>query len=179
MRSGFFGSEVQRLQRGRDEVRVWVRYEEEDRSDITKLQDMRVRFADGREFPLSEIATLDIQRGVININHIDGKREIKIEADVANDNVSVSDITASLKSEIIPSVLSNFTTVNAQYEGQNREQEKSAQSIQLVGTIVLALMFFIIALTFRSIGQTLSVFLLIPFAIIGVGLGALDHGATH
>ena len=56
VRQGFFGSEVQRLQRGRDEVRVWVRYDQNDRSDITQLEEMRVRFADGREFPLSEIA---------------------------------------------------------------------------------------------------------------------------
>ena len=171
VRSGFFGSEVQRLQRGRDEVRVWVRYDEHDRSDITQLQDMLVRFADGREFPLSEIAELEIKRGIININHIDGKREIKIEADVANDDVSVSDITASLKSEILPAILSNYSTVQAQYEGQNREQEKSAKSMSTVGSIVLALMFFVIALTFRSIGQTIAVFLLIPFGIIGVGIG--------
>ncbi|MCO6493136.1 MAG: efflux RND transporter permease subunit [Phaeodactylibacter sp.] len=171
VRSGFFGSEVQRLQRGRDEVRVWVRYDEADRTDITQLQDMRVRFADGREFPLSEIATLDIGRGVININHIDGKREIKIEADVANDDVSVSDLTGSLQEEIIPAILSDYPGVSALFEGQNREQQKSAKSIQLVGTVVLALMFFVIALTFRSVGQTLTVFLLIPFGIIGVGWG--------
>jgi multidrug efflux pump subunit AcrB len=171
VRSGFFGSEVQRLQRGRDEVRVWVRYTESDRSDLTKLKDMRVRFADGRAFPLSEIASLEIKRGIININHIDGKREIKIEADVTNDDVSVSDITANLKSVVIPNILANYSTVSAQYEGQNREQAKSSQSIQTVGGVVMALMFFIIALTFRSIGQTVAVFLLIPFGIIGVGIG--------
>jgi multidrug efflux pump subunit AcrB len=171
VRSGFFGSEVQRLQRGRDEVRVWVRYDEIDRANLEKLQDMRVRFADGREFPLSEIAELQIQRGIININHIDGKREVKIEADIARDDVSVSDLTASLKTDIIPRILVDYPTVGALFEGQNREQEKSAKSIQLVGTVVLALMFFVIALTFRSISQTVVVFLLIPFGFIGVGWG--------
>lgn len=171
VRSGFFGSEVQRLQRGRDEVRVWVRYDEADRADITQLQDMRVRFLDGREYPLSEIAKLEIERGVININHLDGKREIKVEADVANDNVSVSDLTASLKEEILPSVLAGYPGVQARFEGQNREQEKSAASLSIVGPVVLSLMFFVIALTFRSINQTLAVFLLIPFGLIGVGWG--------
>ncbi len=171
VRSGFFGSEVQRLQRGRDEVRVWVRYSQEDRSDITQLEKMRVRFPDGREFPLSEIANLEIQRGVISINHIDGKREIKIEADVANDDVSVSDITANLKAEIIPRAIAPYSTVSPLFEGQNREQEKSAASMQIVGTIALAMMFFIIALTFRSISQTVVVFLLIPFSFIGVAWG--------
>lgn len=171
VRSGFFGSEVQRLQRGRDEVRVWVRYDEADRTDITQLQDMRVRFLDGREYPLSEIAELQVDRGVININHLDGKREVKIEADVANDNVSVSDLTASLKEEILPALLADYPGVEAKFEGQNRQQEKSAKSLQTVGTVVLALMFFVIALTFRSINQTIAVFLLIPFGLIGVGWG--------
>lgn len=177
VRQGFFGAEAQRLQRGQDEVRVWLRYNEDDRRTIEDLAQMRVRFPDGRAFPLSEIATLDIQRGVIGINHIDGKREIKIEADIANDDVSVSDLTTSLQTIIIPEVLKKYSTVSAQYEGQNREQAKSAASIQLVGGICFALMFFVIALTFRSVGQTVMVFLLIPFAFIGVGWGHWLMGA--
>ena len=171
VRQGFFGSEVQRLQRGRDEVRVWVRYDEEYRSDITKLEDMRLRFVDGREFPLSEVAELNIDRGVISINHLNGKREIKIEADVSSDDVSVSDITSNLKTELIPSVLADYPTVQALYEGQNRQQEKSQKSMQVIMPIIFLLMFFAIALTFRSISQTLAVFLLIPFGFIGVAWG--------
>lgn len=171
VRNGFFGNEVQRLQRGRDEVRVWARYAEADRADITQLENMRIRFQDGREFPLSEIATLSIKRGIININHIDGKKEIKIESDVSRDDVSVSDITSSLRNDIIPAILADYPSVTALFEGQNREQEKSIKSMQTVGAIMLALMFFIIALTFRSVGQTVVVFLLIPFAMIGVGWG--------
>ncbi|MEL6656447.1 MAG: efflux RND transporter permease subunit [Bacteroidota bacterium] len=177
VRQGFFGAEAQRLQRGQDEVKVWLRYADEDRSSIEDLADMRVRFADGRSFPLEEIAELEIQRGVIAINHIDGKREIKIEADVANDEVSVSDLTTQLQTEIVPGILQKYSTVAAQYEGQNREQAKSAASIQTVGGICFALMFFIIALTFRSVGQTLMVFLLVPFAFIGVGWGHAIMGA--
>ncbi|NBC07538.1 MAG: MMPL family transporter [Bacteroidetes bacterium] len=171
VRNGFFGSEVQRLQRGQDEVRVWVRYDQEDRDDINELKNMRIRFANGREFPLTEIAKLNIERGVIDINHIDGKREIKIEADVSRNEVSVSDVTASLKNDIVPEILANYSGVSAIYEGQNREQAKSASSIQTVFSIALGLMFFIIALTFRSVGQAFLVFLLIPFGIIGVGWG--------
>lgn len=177
VRAGFFGSEVQRLQRGRDEVRVWVRYADADRSSLNDLEAMRVRFLDGREFPLSEIAELNVARGVIGINHIDGKREIKVEADVANDEVSVSEITTALKSTIVPEVLKAYPGVRALYEGQNREQEKSVTSIRQVGIIVLALMFFSIALTFRSTSQAAVVFMLIPFSMIGVGWGHYLMGA--
>ncbi|MFK7937294.1 MAG: efflux RND transporter permease subunit [Saprospiraceae bacterium] len=171
VRRGFFGSEVQRLQRGQDEVRVWVRYDESDRTDITKLQDMRVRFADGREFPLAEIANLEIDRGVISIRHLEGKREISISADVSNDDVSVSDVTTLVKGELVPEVLNDYPTVQAVYEGQNREQEKTGNSIALAGPVILLLMFFCIAITFRSIGQTIMVLLIIPYGMIGVIAG--------
>ncbi len=168
VRSGFFGNEVQRLQRGRDEVKVWVRYAEEDRKDITQLEQMRLRFVDGREFQVSEVADLELQRGVVNINHLSTKREVRIEADIANDKVSVSDLTADIKSTIIPAVLQNFSSVTPIFEGQNREQEKTQVSINATLPIILGLMFVTIALTFRSISQTVAVFLLIPFGLIGV-----------
>ncbi len=177
VRNGFFGSEVQRLQRGRDEVRVWVRYDLADRSDITQLESMRLRFPGDREFPLSEIANLDITRGVISINHLNGRREIQVEADIANNEVSVSDITASLKENIVPAILEDYPSVTALFEGQNREQRKSAESMQRVGVVALAIIFFIISLTFRSVSQAVVVFLLIPFSLIGVGWGHWLMGA--
>jgi multidrug efflux pump subunit AcrB len=171
VRRGFFGSEVQRLQRGRDEVRVWVRYKTEDRSSIGQLENMRIRFADGREFPLAEIADFEVVRGVVNINHFDGKREVKVEADIANKKVSVSDITAQIKSEIAPKLKAQFPSVIFSFEGQNKEQQKSISSISTVMPIILLIMFIIIALTFSSLGQAAVVFAMIPFGLIGVVWG--------
>ena len=171
VRSGFFGSEVQRLQRGQDEVRVWVRYAESDRQDINQLRNMRIRLADGREFPLSEIASLEMERGVTAINHINGKREIKVEADIAGNDVSVSDVTNSLKTSIVPEILSAYPAVSGLYEGQNREQQKTQTSLQTALPLIAFLMFFSIALTFRSISQTVVVFALIPFGLIGAAWG--------
>ncbi len=171
VRQGFFGSEVQRLQRGEDEVRVWVRYGEQDRDDLSRLEEMRIRFPDGRSFPLREIADLDMTRGTIAIYHLDGQREIKLEADVAQDNVSVTDLNETLRSTIVPQILVNYPTVSASFEGQNREQMKTARSAKVVLPVMLLLMFFTVAVTFRSIGQTLAVFSLIPFGLAGVGLG--------
>lgn len=176
VRQGFFGSEVQRLQRGQDEVRVWVRYDENERSDISNLQDMRVRFADGREFPLSEIADLSIERGIISIRHLEGKREIQINADVSNDDVAVTEVLTLVKTEIVPEILKDYPTVSSVFEGQNREQEKTQKSLALAGPVILLMMFFCIALTFRSIGQTIMVLLIIPYGLIGVILGHLLMG---
>ncbi|MEM1123729.1 MAG: efflux RND transporter permease subunit, partial [Bacteroidota bacterium] len=171
VRQGYFGSEVQRLQRGKDEVRVWVRYAKEDRKNIAQLEEMRIRLADGRTFPLKEIATLEEEVGVLAINRLEGKRLVTIEADIANNDVSATDQNTNIKQNIAPKVEAKFPSVSAILEGQERETAKTNESFALVGPIVLILMFFVIALTFKSISQTLVVFMLIPFCYIGVGWG--------
>ena len=168
VRSAFFGAEAQRLQRGEDEVRVWLRYGEESRRSIADLQRMRIRLPNGSEYPLSEIARLDPQRGVIAINHVDGRREVKVEADISNSSASVTDINAQVTDEILPRVLERYPGVSTVADGQVRNQQKTSSSLAVVGPVVLALMFFVIALTFRSVLQTVVLFLLIPFGLIGV-----------
>lgn len=168
VRAAFFGSEAQRLQRGEDEVRVWLRYGEDSRRSVADLQGMRIRLADGAEYPLSEIVDLKPQRGVIAINHVDGKREVKVEADISDNSVSVSDVNARVQDVILPAVLDKYPGVSTVTDGQVRNQEKTAASAAIVVPVVLALMFFVIALTFRSIMQTVVLFLLIPFGMIGV-----------
>lgn len=171
VRQGFFGQEVQRLQRGIDEVRVWVRYSEENRQNIDDLSDMRIKFPDGRQYYLKDIAELSMEKGVKSIFHLDGEREIKVEADIANDRVSVSDVTEELRDDVIPKIMSVYPSVRILFEGQNREQEKTSRSMKQILPIIISLMFFIIALTFRSISQTFIVIGLIPFGLIGVGFG--------
>jgi len=170
VRQGYFGSEIQRLQRGRDEVKVWVRYDEADRSSINDLNNMRIRFADGREFPLNEIADLEMKRGVIAINHINGKREIKIEGDLKNNNLT-GEVNANINENILPAIFAKYPSVQSVAGGQERENAKTGRSFAAVGPVVLLMMFFVIALTFRSISQTVIVFLLVPFLLVGVAWG--------
>jgi multidrug efflux pump subunit AcrB len=132
---------------------------------------MRVRLPAGGEYPVSELVNLEPQRGVIAINHTDGKREVKVEADVANNAVSVTDVNALVADEIIPRVLADYPGVSTVADGQVRNQQKTAASVSIVLPVVLALMFFVVALTFRSVGQSLVLFSLLPFGLIGVIFG--------
>ncbi|MEM1359988.1 MAG: efflux RND transporter permease subunit, partial [Bacteroidota bacterium] len=177
VRAGFFGSEAQRLQRGEDEVKVWVRFAESDRRSLTDLNRMRIRLPNGSNYPLSELAELDLQRGVIAINHVNGRREVKVEADVANNNGSVSDVTTEINDNILPRILKEYPGVATVPDGQVRQQQKSIASTQKVIPVVLLLMFFVVALTFRSILQTTALFLLLPFGFIGVVFGHWLMGA--
>jgi len=177
VRFGYFGSEVQRLQRGRDEVRVWVRLSEEDRASVGQLENLRIRFADGREFPLHEIADLKIQRGVIAINHISGEREVKVEGDIGDRRVSVVEITNNIRNNIVPQLQAQYPEVKFLFEGQNKENEKTMRSMGTVMPIIGLIMAVIILMTFQSISQTLAVILTIPFGLIGVIWGHAQLGA--
>jgi len=175
VRAGFFGSEVQRLQRGLDEVKVWVRYENEDRSSVGKLEDMRIRLANGQEYALGEVADFKIERGIVNIKHLDGQREIRITSDVKED-VSVTEVMTDIQTNIVPQILQKYPSVTAGYEGQNRQQAKSVGSMQAVLPVILILMLSVIVLTFRSFWQMILIVILIPFGFIGVGWGHYLHG---
>lgn len=176
VRSGFFGAEVQRLQKGEDEIRVWVRYVERERDTITRLQQMRIRDAAGNSYPLSELAELKEERGVININHIDGFREVRVSADVANVNVSVPDELSALEANVFPEVMNRYPGVKFQFEGQSRETAKTQRSAGKMLPVLMGIMFALIIFTFRSFSQTTMIFILIPFSFTGVIFGHWVHG---
>ncbi len=176
IRSGFYGKEAQRLQRGLDEVRIWVRYDEQDRSSIRNLEKMRIRLNDGRSYPLGEIADLTVQRGVMSISHIDAQRVVTVEADIANQNESVPDIISEIAAEIMPAIEKNYPDVQFDFEGQNRENTKTVNAMSAIVPSMIVLMFIIIVFTFRSFLQAIIAVLLIPLALIGVAWGHFIQG---
>ncbi|WP_298781206.1 efflux RND transporter permease subunit [uncultured Polaribacter sp.] len=175
VRFGFFGFQAQRFQRGQDEIKVWVRYDKKDRSSIKDLDDMRIVAPNGTRIPFSEIANYTIERGDIAINHLEGKREIQITADLKDLETSETEILDDIKTNIMPEILSKYPTVSPLYEGQNREAKKTTDSVGLVGPIILLLIYIVIAFTFRSYSQPILLILLIPFSMIGVIWGHYIH----
>jgi len=175
IRFGFFGFQAQRFQRGQDEIKVWVRYDKKDRSSIKNLDDMRIITPTGTRIPFSEIANYTIERGDISINHLEGKREIQITADLKDLSASETEILDNIKTNIMPEILSKYPTVSPLYEGQNREANKTTDSLMLVGPIILLLIYIVIAFTFRSYSQPILLIVMIPFSMIGVIWGHYIH----
>ncbi len=176
VRAGFFGMQAQRFQRGQDEIRVWVRYDRANRSSITDLDEMRITTPSGAKVPLKEIASYVIERGDVAINHLDGRREIQVTADLKDDKqTSATDIMAEIKTDIMPEIQSKYPTVTASYEGQNREANKMMDSFRAVGLTALVLIYITIAFTFRSFSQPLLLLLLVPFSYTAVAWGHWIH----
>jgi len=176
VRSGFFGKEVQRLQRGRDQVKIWVRYNEDYRTSISNLDDMRITTASGDRIPFGEIASYEIERGIVDISHLDGRREIIVEADLMDESTSATDMLVEVSTNIVPKILEKYPNVSVKYEGQNREAEKTSKSAGVVLGVVFFLIFAVITFTFRSFGQTSLIMMLIPFSAVGVIWGHWAHG---
>lgn len=175
VRGGFNGLQVQRFQRGEDEIIVWVRFDREGRSSIKDLDDMRIVTPTGERIPLKELATYEIERGDISINHLDGKREIRVEADLKDPKESASDVVAEIRDEVMPELINKYPTITALYEGQNREASKTQESAGKVFPIILLLIYIVIAFTFRSYSQPLLLIIMVPFSLIAVGWGHYIH----
>lgn len=176
VRQGFFGRETQRVQRGEDEVKIWVRYAEGERASLRDLEDMRIRTADGRQFPLSELAGYKIERGIRAINHLDGKREVRVEADLANSAQSATDAQAIIAEEVMKPLLAKYPGVSYSFEGQGEQSRKVGMSAAKIMPITLIIMFSMIVITLRSFWQMLIVLLCIPLGFIGIGWGHWIHG---
>ncbi|MDX1348907.1 MAG: efflux RND transporter permease subunit [Putridiphycobacter sp.] len=175
VRSAFFGNQVQRFQRGEDEIKIWVRYLESERTSIKNLDDMWIIASDGTRIPFSEIATYTIERGEITINHLEGQREIQISADMKNNKASATDFMENIKTKILPPIFAKHPSVSASYEGQNREASKVMNSAIVVFPVILLLIYFVIAFTFRSYSQPIILLVMVPFSLIGVGWGHYLH----
>ncbi|WP_435625073.1 efflux RND transporter permease subunit [Flagellimonas sp.] len=175
VRSAFFGKEVQRIQRGQNEIKIWVRYDKQDRSSLSNIQDIQISTPKGR-IPLSEIATFTIQRGEVAINHLDGMREVTIEADLANPKASPNEIMLDLTTRIPLILKDNYPDVNISAEGQNREVSKITQSASLVLPAIIFLIYVTIVFAFRSYSQPLILLAIVPFCLIGVAWGHWLHG---
>ncbi|MEM8907046.1 MAG: efflux RND transporter permease subunit [Bacteroidota bacterium] len=175
VRSGYFGSEVQRLQRGTDEVKVWVRYEVDNRASINQLANIEIHSQTGQHFPLGEIANIRLEEGVKVINHTDGRRRILIEADVANLDVSVPKLVSDIETNVLQPIQKQFPKIAYRFEGQLEEAEKMQASVKVAGPLVLIIMLSLIVFTFRSFGQMGLVMLLTPFLLFGVTIGHWVH----
>ena len=176
VRQGFFGYEVQRLQIKEDEVKVWVRYDEDTRGSIYNLEEMYIRAPGGGKYPIRELADYRIERGSLTINHLDGDREIKVEADLADPNGSAPDMIAYVRDELLPPIVADYPSVSYVFEGQNREAQKTMKSAQKAGPLILVLIILVITFTFRSFYQAVVIFTLIPLSLVGVAWGHYLHG---
>lgn len=175
VRQGFYGAQAQRLQVGRDELRVWVRYPKSDRTTLGQLENMKIKTPSG-EYPLSELADYHMERGPVAINRFNGSREIRVEAETVDPLASVPEILAQVEHEIMPELEAQFAGIRYAYQGQQKYSKEAMGQAGHYYLIAFALIFMILVLHFKSVPKAIIIILMIPISLLGVAWGHGLHG---
>ncbi|MFK8114115.1 MAG: efflux RND transporter permease subunit [Rubripirellula sp.] len=171
VRNTYFGAEVMRLQRGRHEVKLMVRYPEDERSNLVDFREIRVRTNDGQERPITELAEIELNRGFSEINRVDQMRSITISADLDETKANADLIITSLQESFIPELLQQHPNVTVRWEGQREQSNDSVGSLMTGFGIAILAMFVLLVLQFRSYIQPLLILAIVPFGMIGAVWG--------
>jgi len=175
VRQAFFGAEAQRIQRGRDDVRVMVRYPEAERRSISSLDTMRIRTSDGIEVPFGNVAEVEMGHGFSTIRRVDRQRVVNVTADLDKEHTDARQVVADL-TQYLNVLLRQYPGVRYSMEGEQREQRESFHSLMLGTGFALFGIYTLLAIPFRSYSQPIIVMLVIPFSIVGALLGHMIMG---
>jgi HAE1 family hydrophobic/amphiphilic exporter-1 len=176
LRQGFYGEEALRIQRGKDDVKVQVRYAETDRRSLYAIEQARVRTPDGRQIPLTEVAETTSSRAYSLIRRVDRKRVITVSSDIDEDVGNASQIVDDLKAAFLPRLIEHYPGLRYDLEGQEKRTQESLDSLKKGFTLALMAIFLLLATQFRSYVQPVIIMMAIPFGLIGAIAGHLVMG---
>ena len=176
VRQAFYGDEVQRIQRGRDEVKVFLRYPKSERVSLNNLEQMNVRVGSNVEVPLGQVATMKLSSGYSTITRTDRKRSINITADVDLTEANANEIITKFEKDHIEPLLDNYPSVNYSFEGEQREQRDTLGSLFKNFALALFVVYILLAIPFKSYLQPLIIMSAIPFGFTGAVIGHLIMG---
>jgi multidrug efflux pump subunit AcrB len=176
VRQAFFGEEVQRIQRGREEVRVYVRYPESTRANIDALSNFRVQLPDGGRAPLFTVARVEESRAYSSIRRIDGRRVVTVSADVDDAITTPNIANDTIIASVMPELEQSHPGLRWVRAGATRDQNEDLAQLGRAFFIVLLVIFALIATQLRSYAQPLAILVSIPLGVAGAILGHLVLG---
>jgi multidrug efflux pump subunit AcrB len=176
VRASFFGSESLRQQRGRDEVRVYVRLPREERESLYHVDNLIIRTPAGGEMPVSEAAVVSRGQAYTVINRTDGRRNIRITADIADEDTNSNEINAQIRRRELPQLIADIPGLAYDLSGEQERQAETMNALGLGFLLALITIFSILAILFRSYTQPLLVMSGIPFGMVGAVWGHVVMG---
>jgi len=167
IRASYYGEEVMRLQRGRHEVKLMVRYPQQQRRSLGDFEAIRVRTGDGAERPLTELAEVTVRRGYSEINRVDQLRSITVTADLDDTRANASAIVNDLQANFVPGLLDEYPEIRVRWEGQREDSNESMASLAVGFLLAVFAMYCLLTLEFRSYFQPFMILTIIPFGFMG------------
>ncbi|MBT8366871.1 MAG: efflux RND transporter permease subunit, partial [Deltaproteobacteria bacterium] len=176
VRHAFYGAEALRMQRGKDELKVMVRYPESERKSIGFVEDMRIRTPAGVEVPFSQVAQVKIEQGYATIERAQRLRVIKVTADVEAAVTNANEVRMSLTNNFLPGLQNLYPGLRYTIEGEGKQQQESLGDVFTGFAIALFGIYALLAIPFKSFSQPFIVMSAIPFGFVGALIGHLIMG---
>ncbi len=176
VRSAYYGEEVMRLQRGRHEVKLMVRYPAEERHSLARFHELRVDSGDGIKRPITELAEINVRRGYSEINRVNQLRSISITANVDESRANAARVVQDLRNDFVPELFKTYPNLYVRWEGQQEQTRESIQSLFIGLALALLATFVLLTLEFRSYLQPLIIMAVIPFGLVGALIGHAAMG---
>ncbi|MAD07595.1 MAG: heavy metal resistance protein CzcA [Gammaproteobacteria bacterium] len=171
LRGNFFGQEVQRIQRGREELKVMVRYPDAQRRNVQNLYDARIRLNDGTQTPLSTVATLTETRSFSSIDRVDGLRIVTVSGEVDTAVSTPTESNAQIVNQLAPEIKSRFPGLQVRLAGAGLEQTRDLQSLGQMMAISMLVIFLLLASQLRTYTLPFVVLAGVPFGAAGAVIG--------
>lgn len=176
VRSNFFGSEAVRQQRGRDELRVYVRRPENERVSEHNIEELMIRTPQGGEIMLREAADILRGRSYTSIQRSDGRRVFTVTGDVDEKVTTGQEITTSLQKDVLPQLMADFPGLGYSLDGEQQDRMDSMASLRTGFMLALLAMFALMAIAFKSYIQPFILMIAIPFGVVGAVFGHMLMG---
>ena len=174
--AGYYGAEAVRLQRGRDDIRIKVRYTADERSRISDLERVRIRTRNGHEVPLMSVADISFAPGYSTITRTGGMRRVAVSAGVDTNKANANEIFSELSSNFFPQLKRRYPELHVALQGEQKKMRESFDSLYVGYPLAILGIFIIIATMFRSYAQPFVILFTVPFGIIGAVMGHLLLG---
>ena len=174
--SAYYGNEALRIQRGRDDIRVKIRYTEKERTRLSDFEQLRVRTSQGNEVPLLSVADISFGPGFATITRTDGMRRVEVNAQVDTKQTNAREIMGELTMNYFPKLKEKYPGVGISVEGDQAQDAEAFGTLFLSYPMALLGIFFVMAVMFRSYIQPFVIFFTIPFGIIGAIVGHIVLG---
>lgn len=176
VREAFYGYEAQRIQRGKDDIRVMVRFPESERRSLGSLESMRIRTEDGTEVPFTSVARAELARGYTTIRRVDGQRVVTVTADVNRDITPPETVINAVQKAELADILLRHPGVSFGLAGESEERSKSMGSLASTALLALLVIYALLAIPLQSYMQPLIIMSVIPFGAVGAIIGHLVIG---
>jgi len=167
VRAAFFGAEAVRVQRGRQDVRVYVRLPEDERNSIADVNYLRVRMPGGGFTSLGAVADARFTEAPATILREDGRRTVSVSAEVDEAAISKDEANAIMRDQVMPAIAADYPSLQYEFGGEQEEQRESFSDLGSAFLIALIVIYALLAIPFKSYTQPFVIMAAIPFGFVG------------